>query len=260
MLFDSSMYRLSKSTTLQCVALYAVLFFPAILHAEESTSYVSQIQKYVDEDKVYLLENIRQKVTRPSEQTVIDALLSEDGPQAVSLYRKQLREYPDPAIDKLSSSRIAAYNLALESSDSRPKFPGTKRLPQQFSPGMPDSAKQSDSAHIRIVSSSKPQTAAAEDTTKKETATRPNTAPFSVTLKQEKSLTGPGTCTLQFGSFSSRENAEILAKKISGHAAVEVIVQGQMHKVQLKKYYASNEEAAAAAKKLPFDAIIVSVR
>jgi septal ring-binding cell division protein DamX len=237
-----------------------MLLFPALLHAAESTSYAPQIRQYVDEDKVYLLENIRQKVTRPSEQTVIEALLSEDGPQSISLYKKQLREYPDPAVDPLSSSRIAAYNLALESSAPLPGRSVPSTSPKLITLAVQDSTKQSAAPQIRTTSPSRPQPAAADDTTKQAAAPRPKTASVSATLKQEKNITGPETCTLQFGSFSNRENAETLAKQISGYAPAEIILHGGMHKVQLKRNYASNEDAAAAAKKLPFSSIVVPVR
>jgi cell division protein FtsN len=77
------------------------------------TSYAPEILQYVSEDKAYLLEALRQKVTKPSEKIILDALLTEDGAQAALLYQKQLREYPDPSFDALSSSRVAAYQSAL---------------------------------------------------------------------------------------------------------------------------------------------------
>ena len=83
--------------------------------AGQKTDYRTQILQYVEQDKVYLLENLRSRVTNKSEQTIIDALLAEDGPQAARLFRKQLQDYPDPALDSLSKARLAAYRSALSS-------------------------------------------------------------------------------------------------------------------------------------------------
>ena len=89
---------------------------PAVSRAvEQKTIYSTQILQYVQKDKVYLLENLRSRVTNNSEKTVIDALLAEDGPQAARLFRKQLQDYPDPVLDSLSKTRLAAYQQALSS-------------------------------------------------------------------------------------------------------------------------------------------------
>ncbi|MEI6846716.1 MAG: SPOR domain-containing protein [Chlorobiaceae bacterium] len=240
MSLNYSMFHLRKSIWLQCVVLSTILFFPAILYAIDTVSYAQQIKQYVAEDKVYLLENIRQKVTRPSEQTIIDALLSEDGPLAVSLYKKQLREYPDPELDKLSASRIAAYNLAMESNDSLSMFPVPLPAPNQRSPNGEDTTKKIVAHRIKAASPSKRHSTNIENST-----------------KQEKRVPGQETFTLQFGSFSNKENAKILAKKISIHEPVEMVLHNKMYKVLLKKNYASTRKAAAAAKKLPFHTIVV---
>jgi len=259
MSFDYSKCRPGKKILLQCVALLALLLLPTALYALDNASYAQEIRKYVDEDKVYLLENIRQKVTRKSEQIVIEALLSEDGPQAFALYRKQLREYPDPAIDPLSSSRIAAYNLVKLSPPAEPELSASLPIPRKLSPELPDSTKQSVTPRTGVPA--QPKTAGTKDTTKAITALRAKALGASLTAPKEiKSMTGTGTCTLQFGSFSNKENAETLAGKMAGKLPVEIVLQGRMHKVQLKTNYTSHEEAIAAAKKLPFDSIVVPVR
>ena len=224
---------IGKKTLPLSVALSIALFHPTVLHAGDEHSYAQEIERDVAEDKVYLLENIRQKVTIPSEKTVLEALLCEDGPQAIILFQKQLREYPDPAIDKLSTSRIAAYNVALDNSASLPKQ-SIRR----------SSAKQ----QLSVVKA---------DTTKHLSKTSSNTALPSDVQNDEKIVAGPTTSTLQFGCFESRKNAETLAKEIAQHAPVEIVQKGQMYKVQLKTHYPSNEEATTAAKKLPVKSIVV---
>ena len=89
--------------------------------AEQKTDYRVLILQYVEQDKVYLLENLRSRVTNKSEQTIINALLTEDGPQAARLFRKQLQDYPDPAFDSLSKARLAAYQSALSSTGASGK-------------------------------------------------------------------------------------------------------------------------------------------
>ncbi len=267
---------LRNNSTLLCIALSSLLFRPALSLASEDTSYAQEIRQYVDEDKVYLLENIRQKVTRPSEKMVIEALLSEDGPQAVNLYRKQLREYPDPAIDKLSSSRLEAYDLVLGQHSSRPKplpkaapvppdtTTHTPLLPAAVKPVAPASQDTSLKAAALPASkktATKPAGGITRDTTKKEASIRIKAAkPAEAAPKKEKRAPEAGSFLLQAGSFSSRENADAFVAKISGSAPAEVVKDGAAYKVRLKKSYLSKKEAEEAGRALPFKAIAVPAR
>ncbi len=245
---------IGKKTLPLSVALSIALFHPTVLHAGDEHSYAQEIERDVAEDKVYLLENIRQKVTIPSEKTVLEALLCEDGPQAIILFQKQLREYPDPAIDKLSTSRIAAYNVALDNSASLPKQSIRRSsAKQQLSVVKADTTK-----HLSKTSSNTERfSVVKEDTTKHSAKQSTNIALPSDVQNDEKIVAGPTTSTLQFGCFESRKNAETLAKEIAQHAPVEIVQKGQMYKVQLKTHYPSNEEATTAAKKLPVKSIVV---
>ncbi|MEI6758360.1 MAG: SPOR domain-containing protein [Chlorobium sp.] len=234
MIAENTIFLFRKSITSLCVALSVIICFPMVLHAAVEHSYAQEIRQYVAEDKVYLLENIRQKVTIPSEKTVVEALLSEDGPQALSLYRKQLMQYPDPQLDQLSTSRIAAYTKALESNAPPPKL----------SVAAPAAAKP----HVSDLFDSSKHSV-------KPLAKSPSPSP--VTPKPVKKIAGQESFTLQFGSFENRQNAETLAKKISPHAPVEIVPQGERYKVLLKKNFASKKDAAAEAKELSFDTIVV---
>ena len=234
MFSDKAISLIRKKTLPLSVALSVVLFWPAVVQSAVEHSYALEIEQDVAEDKVYLLESIRQNVTTPAEKTVLDAILSEDGPQAISLYQKQLKEYPDPVLDKLSSSRIAAYKIALDSSEPTQK----RSIPHA-------SAKLRPSIVI-------------EETTKN--FSRLNSKiqqPSSEKSLQETIVAGPTTFSLQFGSFENRRNAEILAKKISHYAPVTVVQRRDLYKVQLKKHYATKEEAAVAATKMPFKTIVI---
>lgn len=234
MLSDKTKSILRKSPATLCVALSVALLFPTVLHSTGEPSYAEEIRRCVAEDKVYLLENIRQKVILPAEKLVIDALLSEDGPQAVTLYQKQLTQYPDPVLDQISTSRIAAYSQAKESLMPLPKvtIPEPAPKPHSIQP-----------AKVPI----KPAVVINKEKTKQELATPAHPAPASVKK----------TYALQGGSFKNRENAEALAKKITLHTPAIVLQQGNFFKVILKTRFASKEEATAAAKKLPFDTIVV---
>lgn len=90
------------------------------------TSYASTIIQYVKEDKVLLLEKIRGQLTKPSEKLVVQALLTEDGPQAAALYREQLNNYPDPKLDPISRARLKAYEQAVVTAGEQPVIPTTK--------------------------------------------------------------------------------------------------------------------------------------
>ena len=93
--------------------LFLLTFAAAGATTAEQAGYSAWILQYVEQDKVYLLENLRARVTKNSEKTVIDALLAEDGPKAARLFERQLSVYPDPALDSLSKARLSAYNAIL---------------------------------------------------------------------------------------------------------------------------------------------------
>ncbi|MEI8186667.1 MAG: SPOR domain-containing protein [Chlorobiaceae bacterium] len=234
MFSDKTIYLIRKNTAPLLVAFSVALSYPQVLQAADEHSYAQEIQQDVAEDKVYLLENIRQKATIPAEKTILEALFCEDAPQAVMLFQKQLREYPDPALDKLSSSRIAAYNLAL----NRTTTPLKTSRPLTATKAQPIAVK--------------------EDSTRQSSKLRSSALlPSLEASKESKIVAGPTTCTLQFGSFENRKNAEKLASKISQYVTVDIVKKGQVYKVLLNNNYASKEDASTAAKKLPVKAIVV---
>lgn len=259
MLSEKRLLRIRKSAAQLCIALSVALFFPAILYAAEERSYAREIRKYIDEDTVYLLENTQQNITLPSERIVVEALLCESGPQAIELFQKQLSDYPDPALDQISNSRIAAYNLALNS---------TAPLPKLSRPLLP--AKPQESG---VQESSKQQLASISSKTKEEITPRPSPAPVKpahelalrpspapVKPNQKSTFARRSGFTLQFGYFENKANAAILTKKISLYEPVEIIEEGQFYGVRLKKIYATKQDAGALIKKLPFPAFIVPIK
>ena len=274
MLSEKRLFHLRTNTAALCIALFVSLFFLPILSKAEERSYAREIEQYVAEDKVYLLENIRQNITRPSEETVVEALLSESGPEAIELFRKQLRDYPDPLLNKLSTSRIAAYSMALN---------GTGKLPQRSQPLAPEkemlataqdttgqklaliAEKQASSAQVPPpIVPERPRLKTVAPLTFLQKKPTPKTLHLSPSLAEKSKPEPTGTTksnfTLQFGSFTSKENAEALAQKVSLYEPAKTIQQGEFYKVFLKKNYASKEEVAALVKELPFLAIIVPVK
>ncbi|NTV99424.1 MAG: SPOR domain-containing protein [Chlorobiaceae bacterium] len=219
---------------LLCSAFFLLLPSPPGLLAAEEIYNARLIRQYVDEDKVNLLENIRQKFSRPSEKLVTEALLCEDGPKAQSMYRKQLSDYPDPELDRISTSRIAAYNLALNSTAPLPK------LSQQGAAGSSGSAGTKGNAGS---SGNK--------------GPEGNSGTQGSFQLQERANMKSGVYTLQFGSFGSLQNAETLARKVSYYSGAEIIHQNGIYRVRLKKAWQTREDAADAARQLPFDAIVV---
>jgi cell division protein FtsN len=278
MLSEKMLFHFRKRAMPLCIALSVTLFSSPVAHSAQDRSYALEIQKYVAEDKVYLLENIQQNMTRPSEKTVVEALLCESGPQAIELFQKQLRDYPDPALDQLSTSRIAAYRVALDSTAPLPKLspPLPSAKPQLASiPGKP----KQDMAPIQSPLSEKPAVEAKpltlplavrqklESTPPPSPAKKrpePEKTPILSALpeKPEQKSTSAGNAgyTLQFGLFANKENAVALTKKISLYEPAEIIVQGQFNRVILKKNYATKQEAGALMKKLPFESIIVQAK
>ncbi|TLU83950.1 MAG: SPOR domain-containing protein [Chlorobium sp.] len=242
MFSDKIQLLILKSVAPICVTVSLALFSPPALHAAVERSFSKEIVQYVAEDKVYLLENIRQKVTRPSEKTVVEALLTEDAPKAVSLYQKQLSLYPDPALDQISRARIAAYTLMMES---------TAASLQPLPSSLQDSTKQQRAAQTTKIAAKAPSTPIIT------TKTQP---PAAELPKQKMAVTPKNYVTIRFGSFQNRENADALAQKISSYAPVETMQQGDFYRVQLKKKYESRTEAEAEGKKIPFAGVVFSVQ
>jgi cell division septation protein DedD len=206
--------------------LSSVCFIQPERAAAVESTYAQEILQYVREDKVYLLEKIRQKASRPSEKTIIEALLTEDGPRAAALYRKQLQQYPDPMLDPVSRAKLYDYEnmLGMASSPAAPAAaPST--VPEPAPAPAPAPAPPPVSSPV------------------------PPSAPVAAS--------GGESFTLQFGSFGSRENAEILARKISAYSPANVTQQNQMFKVRLLRKLASRPEASAYGKSIPFESIVV---
>jgi cell division protein FtsN len=287
MLSEKILFRLSTRIAPLCIMLSVALFSPPVLYSAEERSYAREIQQYVAEDKVYLLENLQQNITRPSEKTVVEALLCESGPQAIELFQKQLRDYPDAALNQLSSSRIAAYNLALDSTAPLPKLSRPLPLAKPQVPGVQESTKQQiasiqSKAKLDIASlqpplpveqkpEAKPLPLPLKVTQKLESTPAPSSAqkkpkpektasPSPKKPKPGSTLARSAGYTLQFGLFSKQENALELTKKISLYEPAKIIVEGQVSRVVLKKNYATKQEVGAIMKKLPFVSCIVPAR
>lgn len=107
--------------------LMTIFLSPSSAHSAGALSFSRLITQAVNEDKIYLLETIRQKATINSEKTVIEALLTKDGPKAAELFKKQLTLYPDPAMDAISKARLTDYKTALAAEPPLPKL--SKPLP-----------------------------------------------------------------------------------------------------------------------------------
>ncbi len=269
---------------------------PGHASTASATSYAAEIMKDVREDKVYLLENIRRKVTKPSEKAIIEALLCEDGPKAAKLYRKQLSECPDPKLDDISRSRLAAYDravgatpkpvLAASKSAGRNKTtPNTAAAPGRAdssvsrrdsipsatiaAPGIPvvrktDSTRQQPkapaakpAAAAKALPESKPSPAVTPAAVV--TPATPAPAKPAGTAAPKPAAAG-GNYTLQFGSFDSVTNADQLAAQLPPNAPAAVVEIGSIYKVRLKKGFATREEAVAFGKTLPIESFVVPVR
>lgn len=236
--------------------------------AEAVTSYAPQIVQYVKEDKVYLLEKIRRQITKPSEKLVVQALLSEDGPEAAALYRKQLSEHPDPSIDPLSRSRLEAYEQAVATTPALPVMPKRKSP----LPVSPDTTQQNmalqparpsgkpDSSAGRLVQTPVATKSIQE---KKADSILPVQKPRPVAAAVPAVPAVPATTgnfTLQFGSFDSLANADQLCSQISQSTPASVQKINNIYKVRLKRTFATRQEATAFARTLPVESFVVPLQ
>jgi len=221
----------------------------------DQTSYASEIAQDVREDKVYLLEKIRPQITKPSEKVLVEALLTEDGPKAAALYRKQLSDYPDPQLDQISRSRLAAYDQAVATT-----------------PGLPV-------MQARASSSSRPPVATITNTAlPNRTSVKPDSSlrrvnpPPSVTARSASSgettgatlppppasgTTATGSYTLQFGSFDSITNADHMVAQLDTRSPAKVQQINGVYKVRLKRTFATEQEAEAFGRTFPIESIVV---
>ncbi|KZK73999.1 MAG: hypothetical protein A3K90_07210 [Pelodictyon luteolum] len=217
-------------------------------------SYSALIRQYVKQDKTYLLQSIRQKAVAGSEKTVIEALLTEDGPKAVSLFRRQLAMYPDPAIDPISHARIADYNRSLTAAVPAPQL--SKPVPAPAPTPAAAPAPQPKAAPIAVKAPPKPPAPAP--------VVAPAPAPAVESAKPAAFSTtaygGADTHTLQFGSFSNRANAEAYASRLSAEGPVTVVFENQMYKVRLAKGFPSADAAKSAARRLSFSSVAIPIR
>ncbi|TCD48655.1 SPOR domain-containing protein [Chlorobium sp. N1] len=229
-----------------CMAASAALTMlsPAARAAGE-TSYATLIRQYVEQDKTYLLQKIRQKAVVPSEKAVIEALLCEDGPKAVALFRKQLVMYPDPAIDPISHRRIADYNRTLTAEVPVPRLSKPVATPVPAAPPQPKAAPAAP-----VAAAVPPAPAAPTPAPEPQKPARYSTTAYA-----------PGdTHTLQFGSFSSRANAEALADRLSAESQVTVVFERQMYKVRLASGFRSADAAKSAGRRLSIPSITLPIR
>jgi cell division protein FtsN len=222
---------------------------PAAMAAQRS--YASEIAQDVREDKVYLLEKIRPQLTKPSEKILVEALLAEDGPKAARLYQKQLADCPDPQLDEISRSRLAAYEQAAATKPGLPvmlaRGSSTSKLPGETAPQPAQAASRPDSSIKRM-----PEKPVASRPAKKvDTTSAVQQAP------RPKESAAAGAFTLQFGSFDSITNAEQMTAQLSASAPAKVQPVNGVYKVRLKRAFATRQEAAAFARTLPIESIVV---
>ncbi|NTU91437.1 MAG: SPOR domain-containing protein [Chlorobiaceae bacterium] len=283
----------ARSSMLSIIAISGSLFCLPLNGnaAQTKISYADEILKDVREDKVYLLENIRRKVTKPSEKMVIEALLTEDGPKAANLYRKQLAEHPDPQLDDVSRTRLAAYERAVAATArpvlnaSKQGSPAAQITASQPLPGSTAKKPDTVSRKTPALITPKPATVtAASPKSKKpdsvmQQSPTPEVKPASAVATQKPPTATPssastpktqappaarpvsgGAYTLQFGSFDSVTNADQLASQVSSSAQASVQQIGDVYKVRLKRTFATREEATAFARSLPIESFVVTVQ
>jgi len=291
----------ARRTLLTLTLLITCLFFTGqgLTAVAAEYSHASKILQYVREDKVYLLEKIRHQITKPSEKLVVEALLSEDGPKAASLYKKQLAEHPDPLIDPISRSRLAAFEKAVATTAApsviqSKSAPASRQAPiataanQAPTPAAsrPDSAarklsaapasrptasaKTASAPSAKPAASNVPAPASKPDSASRSTtqsaATKTPPAEKQATIPARQQAPAPAKTaassgfTLQFGSFDSVANANQLASQLSASAPATVQQINGIYKVRLKNIFATREEAAAFARTLPIESFVVTIQ
>jgi cell division protein FtsN len=239
---------------------------PAAMAAQ--TSYAAEIAQDVREDKVYLLEKIRPRITKPSEKILVEALLTEDGPKAAKLYRKQLAEYPDPQLDPISRSRLAAYEQATTMTPGLPVMPANassnSKPPQTgWTQTRSVSGNRPDSSMKRLSPPRKPKPAEKLSMQSTPESIKKDTTALAIPetpVQKPSQATSAGSFTLQFGSFDSITNADQLSAQISQTAPASVQKINGIYKVRLKRTFATRQEAAAFARTLPVESFVVPQR
>ncbi|MBN1928015.1 MAG: SPOR domain-containing protein [Chlorobiaceae bacterium] len=212
-----------------------LMTFPNTAVMAENVSHAPEILQYVKEDKVYLLEKIRNRITKPSEKLLVEALLTEDAPQAAALYRKQLDKHPDPLLDPISRARLNAYQQAV----------GT-------SAGLPVMPLKGSAAPKPVVKAETPPEQPTGNAIPAAPAPVQPVQPQPVAPAEQVSL-----FTLQFGSFDNVTNADQLAAQLAPGVQASVQMINGIYKVRLNRTFSSHQEAAAFGRTLPIESIVV---
>ena len=197
-------------------------------------SHASEILQYVKKDKVYLLEKIRPQLTIPSEKLLVQALLTEDGPQAAALYREQLAKYPDPRLDPISRARLNAYKQAVATSAGLPVMP----------------VKGSSAVRKHVITAKNLPHRSGANATPPPPATK-----YQPVITQATNASGP--VTLQFGSFNGITNADQLVAQLAPYASASVQLIDGIYKVRLNRNFNTPQEAEAFGHTLPVESIVV---
>jgi len=89
----------------------------------------------------------------------------------------------------------------------------------------------------------------------------PDTPPQSTTIETASSAHAAETSFIvQFGNFSKKEHAELLAEQLKTYEDSVVIAENNRYKVVLRRRFNSKKEAINHAERLPFTSYIVPVR
>jgi cell division septation protein DedD len=227
-----------------------IVFFLNLTIELSAQPFTKEIVQAANEGNRRALESLRQYALNEEEKLMVDALLQLDGAVAAKMYQSLIAKNPSSPFVRLADSRLREYNLAVGGgyASASPIVPLPEPKPIETKPiePKPIEPKPSESKPIET----KPAELQLSDILPKPV---PNKAASSGLIR----------FTIQFGSFSSRAQAETLQKQLRSKVATRIVEliddSGRTaYKVRSESFYDSKSDATSAAKKLNLDFYVVA--
>lgn len=199
-------------------------------------SFTKEILQAATDGNRKVLEALRAQALNDEERLIVNALLERDGTVAAKMYQSLIAKNPSSPFLNLAQLRLREYDLALGGRYTA-TTPAASLTPNSTEASEPKQAEVQLSAQLSDI------------------------LPKPVPDKTARS--GLIRFTIQFGSFSSRAQAETLQKQLRSKVATRIVEvnddSGKIaYKVRSEAFYDSKFEATVAAKKLNLDFYVVA--
>lgn len=214
-----------------------LLFMIIPLQAQEVNivQYLKQIESGDKESVVKILPELKKKNPNNSSVIFLEAIVTEDAPKAVMLFKEVFNKYPESKYADASVYRLSSYYYAAGEYQKASSYSKMLKTNYPFSP------------YIKL--------------------SEERTPPKELKMNETKNVSLNKKFTIQAGAFSKRENAEALKKdfKKTGYSSEikEKTIAGTVFHIVYVGRYATEEEArnylVVINKQLNLDGRVVTI-